>query len=196
MRDAKKRATQRALATATRDLVIEHGLDAVTVEQIAGAAGVSVRTFFNYFDSKEAAIIGGDMPFGTEPSRAAFVAGGPTGDLLTDLFELVDPESFFSEAGREEVGKIHQIAIREPRVLAATLARLNSQERQTAELIAARAGRTASTPADELIASVSLHLLLRSTFLWLGDESQPLVTAFNQARHAASDLLASPPTAD
>jgi len=154
---------------------------------------VSVRTFFNYFESKEAAIIGSEMPFGTEQSRAVFLAGGPSADLLTDLFVLVDPETFFSEAGRTEVEKIHQITIREPRVLAATLARLNSQERQTADLIAARAGRTTSTPADELVASVSLHLLLRSTFLWLGDESQPLLTAFLQARGIASQLLA-PPT--
>ena len=35
------------------DLISQHGFDAITVTQIAEAAGTSRRTFFRYFDSKD-----------------------------------------------------------------------------------------------------------------------------------------------
>src|SRR5215216_1014766 len=57
-RARKKLETYRALATAARELALARGLDGVTVEDIADAADVSVRTFFNYFSSKEEALVG------------------------------------------------------------------------------------------------------------------------------------------
>ena len=59
-RERKKRATRLALKAAALDLIAARGYANVTVEDIADAADVSVRTFFNYFASKEAAIIGED----------------------------------------------------------------------------------------------------------------------------------------
>jgi AcrR family transcriptional regulator len=59
-RDRKKLATRRALQWAALGLVADRGYANVTVEEIAEAADVSARTFFNYFPSKEAAVIGHD----------------------------------------------------------------------------------------------------------------------------------------
>ncbi|MFZ0493696.1 MAG: TetR family transcriptional regulator [Acidimicrobiia bacterium] len=60
LRSKKKLATYHALATAARTLTTERGPDAVTVEEIADLAGVSPRTFFNYFSCKEEAIVGSE----------------------------------------------------------------------------------------------------------------------------------------
>ncbi|MGO4956740.1 TetR/AcrR family transcriptional regulator [Luteococcus sp. Sow4_B9] len=57
-RERKKRQTRLALHGAALDLVTARGLTAVTTDDIARAAGVSPRTFFNYFPTKEAALTG------------------------------------------------------------------------------------------------------------------------------------------
>ena len=57
-RERKKLETHRALSTAARELALARGLDRLTVEDIADAADVSVRTFFNYFSCKEEALVG------------------------------------------------------------------------------------------------------------------------------------------
>ncbi|KIA60024.1 TetR/AcrR family transcriptional regulator [Nocardia vulneris] len=57
LRERKKEATRTALAEAAARLVVELGPGAVTTDAIAEAAGVSPRTFRNYFSSKEEAVV-------------------------------------------------------------------------------------------------------------------------------------------
>ena len=56
LRERKKQETRAALSWAAIRLVVERGADNVLVEDIAAAAGVSPRTFNNYFSSKGEAI--------------------------------------------------------------------------------------------------------------------------------------------
>lgn len=56
LRERKKADTRRALSDAALQLALERGVDNVTREDIANAAGVSLRTFTNYFTGKHEAI--------------------------------------------------------------------------------------------------------------------------------------------
>jgi AcrR family transcriptional regulator len=58
LRARKKQATREALSQAALRLALEHGPENVRVDDIAAAAGVSPRTYNNYFSSREAAICG------------------------------------------------------------------------------------------------------------------------------------------
>lgn len=87
LRERKKQQTRGAIHDAALELVTEHGLAGVTVEEICAAAGVSSRTFFNYFPSKGDAALGLGPSTVPEDARAAFLAG--TGSLVADCCDLV-----------------------------------------------------------------------------------------------------------
>jgi AcrR family transcriptional regulator len=57
LRERKKQATREALREAALRLALEHGPDNVRVDDIAEAAGVSPRTYNNYYSSREQAIV-------------------------------------------------------------------------------------------------------------------------------------------
>ncbi|MCC2336098.1 TetR/AcrR family transcriptional regulator [Cellulomonas wangsupingiae] len=120
----RKRATARArVEQVAVDLCLEHGYGSVTVAQICAAAGIAQSTFFTYFGSKDAAILGRPPVPSPEAVDAFVEADGPLlGDLLTLLtvgardavsdlalfrrrFELVDSDARLRarEARRAEV---------------------------------------------------------------------------------------------
>ena len=53
VRERKRRETLRRITDAGICLFIEKGFDGATVEEIAAAAGISRRSFFHYFESKD-----------------------------------------------------------------------------------------------------------------------------------------------
>ncbi len=55
-RERKKRETRERIYETARELFLEHGFAATTVEQIADGADVAQTTFFNYFQSKGAVL--------------------------------------------------------------------------------------------------------------------------------------------
>jgi AcrR family transcriptional regulator len=89
LRERKRRATRLAIQQAALRIAVEGGLAAVTVDEISRRADVSPRTFFNYFPSKEQAILGDDPTLPADDALDAFVAGGPTGELLGDVGALL-----------------------------------------------------------------------------------------------------------
>jgi len=57
LRETKKAAARLALASAVLRLATRDGIDRVTIDTVAAEAGVSVRTFHNYFSGKEDALV-------------------------------------------------------------------------------------------------------------------------------------------
>ncbi len=74
LREKKKRRTRQAIRAAAIHLFTTQGVAETTVEQIAAAADISPRTFFNYFDTKEQAV---SLPYGL---RAEIKISGPVTD--------------------------------------------------------------------------------------------------------------------
>ncbi|MGN6744052.1 MAG: TetR/AcrR family transcriptional regulator [Amnibacterium sp.] len=111
-REQKKRLTRQALHTEARRLVLESGPGAVTVEAICHAAGVSPRTFFNYFPSKAAAALGVPEFHITDEHRARFLAG-PTGSVVHDLCDLV-ASGLGTSGGLSDRESIHELLHRRP----------------------------------------------------------------------------------
>ncbi len=52
LRERKKQRTRQLIADTAMRLFLEHGFDAVTVAEVAGAAEVDAKTVYNYFPSK------------------------------------------------------------------------------------------------------------------------------------------------
>ncbi|MFJ9661270.1 TetR/AcrR family transcriptional regulator [Streptomyces griseoflavus] len=137
LRERKKRATRAALAEAAVRLAAEHGADHVTVEAISAAAGVSVRTFFNYFDSRDDAFVVVDADVGVRVRRALLDAPA---DLtpLEALREALAAE--LAEAERQhELWSLHAEVLRAaPHLLVRSLGAQMADEAGLAEVIAER----------------------------------------------------------
>ncbi|MCS5713449.1 TetR/AcrR family transcriptional regulator [Herbiconiux sp. CPCC 205716] len=63
LRERKKRETARAIEVAAVELAAEQSLAEVTIEAISARADVTSRTFFNYYASKEDAVLGVSRAF-------------------------------------------------------------------------------------------------------------------------------------
>lgn len=176
-------ATRRRLAAAARRLALEQGADAVTIEQVCAEVGVSTRTFFNYFSSKEEALTGPEIPAGTEASRESFVAGGPSGDLLADLLVLLDPSPMVEDEGREQLEALIALFEREPRLLARHLARLVGQEADVAALVARRTGRATDDPDCATVAALAQTLVRRACAQWFTDDAGGSLTSYLHRSH-------------
>lgn len=86
LRDRKRAETWAALHAAAANRALSEGIEGVTVEVVAEEAGVSTRTFFNYFPCKEDAVLGLKEP-SVEPEMLA--AFDIEGDLLGEVSRLM-----------------------------------------------------------------------------------------------------------
>lgn len=87
LREAKRAATRRALASTAYDLVLARGFDHVTVDEITAAIPVSRRTFSNYFVNKEEAVAA--RPVDLVREQLASWVPYRDGDTLTAVTSVV-----------------------------------------------------------------------------------------------------------
>lgn len=139
LRERKRRATKRAIQLAVLDLVAERGLDGVTVDEISRIADVSPRTFFNYFGSKEEAILGDAPVLSNEDAMEAFVAAD--GNLLDDLVEVLISAGMKTLDDSEMVGRRQKLVKQYPHLFAMRMASMRAFEEQIAGLVSRRLAR-------------------------------------------------------
>lgn len=88
LRESKRRATKAAIEEHATRLVLDRGFDGVTVEDICQAAEISKRTFFNYVDSKETAVLG-PLPTPLSEDEVHAFARDVHTPLLASIVDLI-----------------------------------------------------------------------------------------------------------
>ncbi|MQS10848.1 TetR family transcriptional regulator [Streptomyces kaniharaensis] len=192
LRERKKAATRDALSWAALRLAAERGLENVRVEDIAAEAGVSPRTYNNYFSSKSEAILfrHRDRIHRIAEALRTRPAGEPLWEAMTQAvlapFEgAVDqPDPRWTSAVR--------LLLREPSVWA-ELTRAAAETE--AGLVAAVAARTGTDPVRDLypklVAAAVLSALRAATDQWL--HAEPTVPLRPLLMEALRQLVAGLP---
>jgi AcrR family transcriptional regulator len=181
LRERKKLATRVALHEAALRLVAERGLEHVSVDDIAARAGVSPRTFFNYFASKDDAVLGldpADTDHLVESLRARPAEESPVQALRT-----VARAQAAEMAGETELWPLRLRVIEgHPALLGRLAASFGQAERAMAAAIAERTGETADDLYPLLLAGVSAAAVRSALHRWLtGDFTAPLPDLVDEA---------------
>jgi AcrR family transcriptional regulator len=175
LRERKKLATRRSLRRVALDLVAERGFAHVTVEDIAEAADVSPRTFFNYFPSKEAALFAAD-PDRITALREGVVRQAP-GEPALDALRMVMVSD--ARAVADELGELGgnpadwlrrmKRARADPHLRAAHAAQMAMVERAVTEGLAERLGTDPERdPYPGLLAAMASGVFRASMTFWAG----------------------------
>ncbi|MBT0773748.1 TetR family transcriptional regulator [Kineosporia sp. J2-2] len=157
LRSRRRSATAREIHEATLRLAARHGYDHVTVDMISTEAGVSRRTFFNYYPSKEAAVVAGPKSL-PEPALSVFLAGPSDGpaQVLRDLNELLLRELEQNQPARDDLRQVMALAQEHPAILAHLLGNFDAFERVVAAAVAQRLGAEPDDEVPALLAALAL----------------------------------------
>lgn len=160
LRERKRRQTRRELEEAVLTLVVRDGLDKTTIEAISERANVSPRTFFNYFDSKEDALLGFSDVEISDKFIDSQMAKYKSCDKLTQVVglmvgligpSLIDPE----------LHKLRRKIIQEyPRLLERQINRQTHVTRQLSGVVIRVVSRVDDQPIAKAEASVLIGLCI------------------------------------
>ncbi|WP_433787354.1 TetR family transcriptional regulator [Actinomycetospora sp. CA-101289] len=193
LRERKKLRTRHALGAAALELAVRHGLDGVTVEQIAEAADVSPRTFFNYFSSKEEAVVAADV----ERARATAerLAARPADEpVLVSVRAVVREMVEGADARARDWVRQVRLVRANPALVPHQLAAYAAMEQQFAAVIAERTGLAADDLYPALTAAAVMSATRTATTRWLAsDGATDLVAWLDEALDLLETGLGRPP---
>ena len=185
-RSRRKMETRTALIRRARQLTAEYGLSGYTIDELSEQVGVSRRTFFNYFPSKEAAVLGTAPVDLIEEGLAVFAYSPPAGERLVEVLVEFSVQLFeASGMTREEVGEFVAAMDREPRLLADLVRGSEQEEERLAAAIAVREKMQPGDPAARMAAMLITTLVRRTAFDYFAADN---TSSF--AELAAINLLA------
>ncbi|MDT0441160.1 TetR/AcrR family transcriptional regulator [Streptomyces johnsoniae] len=175
-RRRKALRTREALASAAFELVLDHGLAAVTVERIAERADVARRTFSRHFGSKESAALDVIRADGArinallrarpadEPPFAAYRAA-----VLSWLADTTEPPW----PHRPRMPELLRLTLREPALHAAFHHIRVEAQRESARIVAARLGLDPHhDPRPAVLAGAAAGALSAAQELWIAGSEE------------------------
>ena len=196
LRARKREATRSAITSAARRFTANHGLNGFTIEQLCEDVGISRRTFFNYFPSKEDAIVGHLLDEFPADAMAAFIAGGQdtggsdagvergpgglTTTLLRALFDLTVSMAEQLDFTRENVHALIKVMKVEPQLMIKMMGSAEAREHEFAHIITQREGLSPDDPRALLIASLFGTMSRRASQTFFSEDNV----------HSYADILA------
>lgn len=167
LRDRRRLQTAQEIQRAALALALQHGHDGITTEMIAAQAGISQRTFFNYYLNKDAAIIGHAPCFDDETVAGFRAASGP---LLADLLQALRQLFMRSDLDRGTSQLIDRLLGTAPELLPIFYGSLRRLRDQIADLAVIRLGQDAWHDA-QLLAEAIVHALADTFRIWANDDT-------------------------
>ncbi|WP_067176546.1 acyl-CoA-like ligand-binding transcription factor [Microtetraspora niveoalba] len=198
LRERKKQETRIALSWAAIRLAVERGLDNVRVEDIAAEAGVSPRTFNNYFSSKGEAVAARhfDRARRIAEELRARPASEPLWEAVTNAvverFALGQEGAGESTPDRQWLDGV-RLMISDPALTGAFLAAATTAEAELAAAVAERTGTdVAADLYPRLVAGAVTAAIRVAMEQWL--RADPPVSIVLLLRDALGQLAAGLPT--
>ncbi|MEY8016347.1 TetR family transcriptional regulator [Mycobacterium servetii] len=173
LRERRRRQTSMDIRDAVVRLASERSFDRVTIDEICVEAGISSRTFFNYFPNKESAIAYG--PSDIPPELVAeFVASGPApySVVLAELITLAAHHLRDAPPKREQAVCMLQLAKTTPAVLAAFLADLERFQTHLTDIVARRQGMRPDDEVPAMISALALTAVRSGIERWSGGKPE------------------------
>ncbi|WP_216897730.1 mycofactocin system transcriptional regulator [Nocardia alni] len=168
------------LERAAFDLFGRRGFDATTVEDIAESVGISKRTFFRYFESKND-VVWGNFGDQLRVMRAHF-ARCPADQPLMDAIRTVVVEfNRFDVAQLPWHRKRLELILNVPALQAHSTLRYRSWRAVVSEFAAGRLGLRADDLIPRAIGHATLGVAVGAYEHWLGDPESDLTELLDQA---------------
>ena len=188
----KQQVVREALSAAAEELMLSQGFEETTVEQIARAAGVSRRTFFRYFKSKEDVMVERSDRLG-ELLLSELMKRPLNEPPLLAIRNALVPAVEAGLADRDFVRYIIRI-LRETSVLRrAIMEHRNRIEEQVAALMAQRLGSAPEDNTPMLLAFVTRALHDTAYNAWYDHETDDIAELVDDLIRRLSAIVADMP---
>lgn len=159
----KQLVTRAALTARARRLTAESGLGGFTVQQLCDDVGISRRTFFNYFPSKESAVLGIENGV-DEILLDHFVTRrrepvDTRRHLLDDLVEIAIAHFAAMNPAASDLEDLVTALQREPKLITTMIASGRAEQRRFVDLVTET--QAVDDPASAEVAVVTFEALVR-----------------------------------
>ncbi|MGP9804955.1 TetR family transcriptional regulator [Paracoccus sp. NSM] len=180
LRERRRRQTACDIQRAALRLCLAHGSAAVTAEAIAAEAGISTRTFFNYYLNKQAAILGPQIRLDADAAAWFVTSRAP---LLDDVVTLMAGMIDEAEVQRDLLCQVKRLIEVEPALQPLFKASLDAATQTLLMLLVRRLG-TEHQPQAELIAALAAQALSLAVRVWAANETmgRPCISAMMRSQ--------------